>query len=251
MAVIRQTAGSTSDRSFSYLYIANVLSALLGTLTSAFVLIELLGFQGTLYVAGSLNAVLALSAFAISFTVVSVPSITKPISGQAPRPGLYGLPRSAILLLLFTTGLVSMGMEVVWIVKKHLRRGGILQTWYPGLDGDKAAGVSLIKALMQSFPYVRAFRSVDNHFGIHLLASMEPISIPSSSILATRMPPAAVSDFVEWGPETTPQEKFDLVLSHEIPFQQLVAEGPRVPAMRDDHPINEYFLLRDLFHFDR
>ena len=77
MAVIRQTARPTSERSFSYLYVANVLGALLGTLASAFVLIELLGFQGTLYVAGTLNTILALLAFRMSFRTLSSPSIEK------------------------------------------------------------------------------------------------------------------------------------------------------------------------------
>jgi predicted membrane-bound spermidine synthase len=121
MQVIRQTARPDSELSFSYLYIANVLGALAGTLVSAFVLIELLGFQGTLYVAGSLNAVLAVLAFAISSSVVASPPLVLPpaiersIFDQGPRLRLYGLPRSTSLFLLFTTGLVSMGMEVVWI----------------------------------------------------------------------------------------------------------------------------------------
>jgi hypothetical protein len=116
MAAIRQTARSASERSFSYLYVANVLGAPLGTLSSAFVLIELLGFQGTLFVAGSFNAVLALSAFAMSFAAFSSPStIEKPIYAKATAPRLYGLSPKAILIFLFTTGLVSMGMEVVWI----------------------------------------------------------------------------------------------------------------------------------------
>ncbi|MGA3071100.1 MAG: fused MFS/spermidine synthase [Terracidiphilus sp.] len=594
MAVIRQAARSTSERSFSYLYIANVLGAFLGTIVSAFVLIELLGFQGTLYVAGSLNAILALLAFAISFSLVSSPSIEMSNSRQATRTRLYGLPLRAILFFLFTTGLVSMGMEVVWIreftpylgnvvyafaailavyllatvvgsqdyrsrarsrqpgesasawgllalfavipvvaadprlplgaipivglrlcsivlfcamagfltpllvdswssgdpdragtayavniagsivgpliagfwllpwlgerwaifalsiplfaiaaltmlrkpsseigqpksglsprlkfalaavsaillfsmsrdfetifpvrevrrdytatvlaagkgfdrillvngvgmtsltpitkyiahlplafmsrppqnglvicfgmgtsfrsmlswgiptttvdlvpsvpalfgyfhadapklvssplarividdgrrfldgsnqtydvivvdpppppqaagssllysrefyevVKKHLRSDGILQTWYPGTMGDTATAVSISKALMQSFPYVRAFSSYDG-FGIHFLASMEPIPITPSSVLAERMPPAAASDFVEWGPQTTPQQQFELVLSRELTLENLVAEDPRVPAMRDDQPINEYYLLRSWLH---
>ncbi len=58
MAVIRQNARAASERSFSYLYVANVFGALLGTLASAFVLIEVLGFQGTLYVAATLNVTL-------------------------------------------------------------------------------------------------------------------------------------------------------------------------------------------------
>jgi predicted membrane-bound spermidine synthase len=97
MAVIRQTARSGSERSFSYLYVANVIGALLGTLASAFVFIELMGFQGTLYIAGSLNAALALLAFTISFSVVSSTSIEKPVIAQAVRPPLYGLPRFAVL----------------------------------------------------------------------------------------------------------------------------------------------------------
>jgi len=116
MAAIRQTAQPGSERSFSYLYVANVLGALLGTLASAFVLIELLGFRGTLFVAGSFNVLLALSAFAMSFAAVSTPTkIAKPIDAEPAAPRLYGLPPNAILTFLFTTGLVSMGMEVVWI----------------------------------------------------------------------------------------------------------------------------------------
>jgi len=44
---------------------------------------------------------------------------------------------------------------------------------------------------MESFPYVRAFQSYDG-FGIHFLASMKPLSHHLSSVLAARMPNAAV-----------------------------------------------------------
>jgi predicted membrane-bound spermidine synthase len=596
MAVIRQTARPTSERSFSYLYVANVFGALLGTIASAFVLIELLGFQGTLYVAGILNLILALLAFGISFRTLVSPSIEKSTSGPETRERLYGLPRSTVLLLLFTTGLVSMGMEVVWIrqftpylgnvvyafagilavyllatvvgsqdyrrwayshqpgesasawsllalfavipvaaadpllpfrlgsvdldalrfaaivffcalagfltpllvdswssgdpdragtayavnvagcivgplvagfgllpwlgerrativlsvplfaiatltallkpsseraqpklglnpklkfalatiaaillfrmshdyetqypvrevrrdytatvvatgkdfdrnllvngvgmtsltpitkymahlplafmsrppknglvicfgmgttfrsmlswgipttvvdlvpsvpalfgyyhadapklvssplarividdgrrfldgstqtydvivvdpppppaaagssllysrdfyevVKRHLRRDGILQMWYPAGDGDAATTVSVTKALMQSFPYVRAFLSFDR-CGIHFLASMEPLPMASSSVLAARLPSTAVSDLVEWGPQANPQQQFELVLPHELMLESLLADAPRTPAIRDDQPINEYYLLRRWFH---
>jgi len=77
---------------------------------------------------------------------------------------------------------------------------------------------------------------------------MEPIPLTSSSVLASRMSPAAASDFVEWGPRSTPQQQFEAVLSQELPLDQIVAEAPRTPAMLDDQPINEYFLLRQWFH---
>jgi spermidine synthase len=596
MQVIRQTARSASQRAFSYLYVANVVGALLGTIASAFVLIEIFGFQGTLYVAGCLNAVLAMLAFVLSFSVVPSASIEKSIPAETKQTRLYGLPNGAVLVLLFTTGLVSMGMEVVWIrqftpylgnvvyafagilvayllatvagsrayraqalthqagdsawawtllavfavipvvaadprlhlegfpagalrliaivffcgmagfltpllvdswsggdpdragtayavniagsilgplvagfwllpwlgerlavvafaiplfaiaaltvfkrpseaahveaglkpkvylviaaiaatvalglsqdyetrfavrevrrdytatviatgsgpdrflyvngvgmtgitpitkyiahlplafmarrpqnglvvcfgmgtsfrsmlswnipttsvdlipsvprmfpyyyadaatltnsplarivvddgrrfldgsnqtydvividpppppqaagssllysrefyeiIKKHLRKDGILQTWYPETMGDTATSVSVAKALMQSFPYVRAFRSFDQR-GIHYLASMEPIPATSSSVLVSRMPSAAVSDFVEWGPRSNPQQQFEAVLSQELALDQIVAAAPRTPTMVDDQPINEYFLLRQWFDFYR
>jgi predicted membrane-bound spermidine synthase len=592
MAAIRQTARPGSERSFSYLYLANVFGALLGTLAAAFVLIELLGFQGTLFVAGSFNALLALAAFAMSLAAVSATPIVKPIRTEVPAPRLYELPPRAILVLLFTTGLVSMGMEVVWIreftpylgpfvyafasilvvyllatllgsrryrnmahslppggsasawnflalcailpvvaadpllpvgesaglrliviaffcamagfltpllvdawssgnparagtayafnivgsilgplvagfwllpwlgerkavmalalplfaiaavmafrkptesaqprptlkprltfavstlaaillfsvshdyetkyavrevrrdyaatviatgrgfdrqlmvngvnmtvlspdnkfmvhlplafltrrpqngliicfgmgtgfrsmlswgipttavdlipsvpklfgyfhadapklmsspltrivtddgrrfldgstesydvividpppppqspgtsllysrefyavIKKHLRSGGILQEWFFDDRSDPAIKASTTKSLMQSFPYIRAFQYRSQAQGIYFLASMEPIPVTSSSELAARIPPAAATDFVEWGPASTAKDQYQLALSHELDLRQLIAQSPRTPALTDDAPINEYFLLRRWFH---
>jgi hypothetical protein len=42
----------------------------------------------------------------------------------------------------------------------------------------------------------------------------------------------------------TAEEQFDLILSNEIPVR-LQAESPRTPGLRDDLPVNEYFLLRN------
>lgn len=140
--------------------------------------------------------------------------------------------------------------EFYEVVKKHLRKDGIFQTWYPAADGDTATTVAITKALVESFPYVRAFYSFD-HAGIHYLASMTPIPATSSSELAARMPPEAVADLVEWGPKPTAQQQFELVLSSEQNVGQLIAENPRVPALCDDKPINEYDLLRDRFHLLR
>jgi spermidine synthase len=114
MSVIRATAASESERSFSYLYAANVLGALLGTVLSAFLLIELLGFKGTLYLTGALNFTIAAFATRISRTLPkqhSVTLVSKPSSSQL----LYGLPGKSVLWMLFTTGFVSMGLEVIWV----------------------------------------------------------------------------------------------------------------------------------------
>jgi predicted membrane-bound spermidine synthase len=135
------------------------------------------------------------------------------------------------------------------VIKKHLRPKGILQIWYPDSTGDATTTSSFTKALLQSFPYVRAFQSYDSQFGIHYLASMEPILPASSEVLASRLPAAAAADLVEWGPETSPQKQFDLVLSKELPLERLVAEDPKANALRDDKPVNEYYGLRRYLHF--
>jgi hypothetical protein len=60
------------------------------------------------------------------------------------------------------------------------------------------------------------------------------------------MPSAAVTDMMEWGPAATPDEEFQLVLSKKMTTEQLIGLSPLTPAMKDDRPINEYFLLRRL-----
>jgi predicted membrane-bound spermidine synthase len=134
--------------------------------------------------------------------------------------------------------------EFYEVVKEHLRPGGILQQWLP--RGDKALQASVARALSNSFPYVRVYTSIEG-WGWHFLASMRPIPIRTASELLARMPPAAVLDLMEWGPGKTPNEQFDRVLSTETTTGQLVALSPKIPALQDDRPVNEYFLLRALF----
>jgi len=141
--------------------------------------------------------------------------------------------------------------EFYQVVKRHLAEGGIFQNWYPQVDGDDASTASITKALKESFPYVRAFRSYDNNFGIHFLASLRPIPVETADVLASRVPAKAATDFLEWGPESSVQKEFDLVLSREISLQSLIDLDPTVPPVTDDEPINEYFLLRHRFHTAR
>ncbi|MGD0579714.1 MAG: hypothetical protein ABSC08_12375, partial [Bryobacteraceae bacterium] len=121
MAGIRTAFRAKSTTSFSYLYLANVLGAMAGAIGSAFIFIELLGFSKTLLIAAALNAVIAATAFAVAFArrhspggsalAASAASGPKAPAGEAPDSA----PASPIALpLLFTSGLASLGMEVVW-----------------------------------------------------------------------------------------------------------------------------------------
>ena len=137
------------------------------------------------------------------------------------------------------------------VVKEHLRSDGILQIWFPEqLGGDAGTTASIAKALKQSFPYVRAFQSFDN-FGIHFVASMQPLHGASASVLAARLPPAAAADFREWEPNLTVEQLFSRVLSQERSVEKMIAEDPSVPELEDDQPINEYYKLRSWFHYYR
>ena len=128
--------------------------------------------------------------------------------------------------------------------QKRLRPDGILQQWFPG--GDPATTASIARALKESFPYVRAFGSVEG-WGVHYLASSQPIPNRSASDLAQRLPASAAADLVEWGPLPTSEQMFAAVLDHEIPIDLLVGRDRHAPAMQDDRPINEYYLLRATF----
>jgi spermidine synthase len=133
--------------------------------------------------------------------------------------------------------------EFYSIAKVHLRSGGILQQWLP--DGDRATWASVAKALQESFACVRAFRSPGNP-GIHFLASTSSIPQESAAQLALHMPANAAKDLVEWGPALSSEQQFKAVLDGEVQLASLVQEDPEVPALADDRPVNEYFLLRRL-----
>jgi predicted membrane-bound spermidine synthase len=140
--------------------------------------------------------------------------------------------------------------EFYEVIKKHLRRGGILEEWFLDDRADPTIRASVVKTLKQAFPYVRAFPSYNQGgSGIYFLASMNPLPMTSSAVLAARMPAAAAADFVEWGPAKTPEQQFNVTLRRELNVDQLTAAAPRAPLTRDDAPINEYFLLRRWFHY--
>ena len=136
--------------------------------------------------------------------------------------------------------------EFYSIVKMRLRPGGILQQWLP--YGDAVVQASFAHALQQSFPYVRIFRALTgtpkNPGGFHFLASTRPIPGRTAAELANRTPAAATRDYVEWGPEATVEKQFAILLQSEMPLDQMLAEAPLAPALGDDQPMNEYYVVR-------
>src|SRR5579862_5585638 len=130
MAFVRERAGAGT--SFSFLYVANVLGAIAGTFLTAIVLIEMLGFRRTLWVAGAGNFTVAAVSLWLARQRPAVairpgeapPRETRRSSAKAPSPA-RGRSRQAavadrrpsvsfIKWVLFATGFVAMASEVVW-----------------------------------------------------------------------------------------------------------------------------------------
>jgi spermidine synthase len=113
MAAIKKLEGAGSTRAFSYLYLANVLGATAGTVIAALFLIELLGFQGTLWLAAVMNVALATTVLVLSRTPVGGAASPLPESATALDSAWEAFPASgATLGLLFLTGLTSMALGV-------------------------------------------------------------------------------------------------------------------------------------------
>lgn len=114
MPVIKKLSPGEAERSFSFLYLANLLGAACGTLVSAFILIELLGLKGTLFFAAGLNVLIAAAAFILP--AAGVPATAKGSGAAEPRyVPAAALPLGLGMGALFFLGLSSMGMEVVWM----------------------------------------------------------------------------------------------------------------------------------------
>ena len=130
--------------------------------------------------------------------------------------------------------------EFYELAKQHLNPHGILQTWVPG--GETSLVLATVRSVSESFPYTRGFGPVEGA-GIHLLASMEPIEPLNAGQLAARMPEKARKDLLEWSPTPDLAAYWGIVLSREVPIKESLDSV--VPArITDDHPYNEYFLLR-------
>jgi spermidine synthase len=113
MSFARCTLRSATT-SFSFLYLANVAGASVGTVLTAGVLVELLGFRKASVVAACVNFAIASAAYLLGGLYSYSSGLTARHADEpaASRPGSED--RRWICVVLFTTGLVSLAMEVVW-----------------------------------------------------------------------------------------------------------------------------------------
>jgi spermidine synthase len=128
------------------------------------------------------------------------------------------------------------------LVRQHLKPHGILQAWFPG--GERVTGQGFLRSLDNSFPHLRCFPSIEG-WGVHVLASMDPIEKQTPDQMAARMPADAKTDLMEWNISGDLSAYLEPVVSREVPIGALLTADPEV-QITDDDPLNEYFLLRQM-----
>lgn len=124
--------------------------------------------------------------------------------------------------------------------KEHLRPNGILQAWFPG--GDDKTGQAVLRSLRNSFPHLRCFASPGDS-GMLILASLDPIASLGPHEVAMAMPNAAADDLLEWSSTRSLPDYLAQILGGEFSIEQALDPDTRI-RITDDHPFNEYFLLR-------
>jgi spermidine synthase len=131
-------------------------------------------------------------------------------------------------------------VEFYRVARARLRPGGVLQQWVPG-NIEPRITQAVARSILASFPHVRMFQSYEA-WGFHFLASDRPLEIPTAAELAARLPPRARADLVEWTESKDPADVIGLVLGRERDPEAFVQGSDA--RITDDHPYNEYFLLR-------
>ena len=89
--------------------------------------------------------------------------------------------------------------EFYRLISKRLRPGGVLQQWFPGGTTQEAQAIA--RSLTDVFPYVRAYHW-SKDWGIHFLASNQPIRNLTQQEIQNNLPIAAHKDLLEWETDT-------------------------------------------------
>jgi len=130
--------------------------------------------------------------------------------------------------------------EFYELMKKRMRPESILQQWFPG--GPTVEAQAIARSLTEAFHYVRIY-TWSKEWGVHFLASDQPIEEPSIEEAMARLPPAAQKDLVEWEPHLSARALLTRVFSQKASVEKLLSDNKDI-AITDDRPFNEYYLLR-------
>ncbi|MFK7739595.1 MAG: fused MFS/spermidine synthase [Planctomycetota bacterium] len=135
--------------------------------------------------------------------------------------------------------------EFYEVLKPRLSETGVLQQWFPG--GEIGIARAVANTLSKSFPHVTIFRSFEPpHVGLHMIASKQPLAVPTPAEALSRMPEAARANLSEWTYGVPLEMAWKFVLDQLVPIETMLPED-RELVITDDRPFNEYFWLRRTF----
>ena len=127
------------------------------------------------------------------------------------------------------------------IVASRLSEGGIFQHWFP--SGEEKILNAMMRSLVEVFPHIRTYKSLEG-IGFHIFASMSPFEMPTAEEVISRLPANAKRDLMEWETRMDIKDYINLTLKREVPLSLLMNQEDDSVYISDDHPFNEYFLLR-------
>ncbi|MHB8883031.1 MAG: fused MFS/spermidine synthase [Thermodesulfovibrionales bacterium] len=130
--------------------------------------------------------------------------------------------------------------EFYAIARQHLNKGGILHQWFP--HGEDRILFATARSLVNSFRFVKAYRSVEG-WGVHLIASDKELIGISPAKMVSVMPPKAAADILESYPGKDLREVVGTVVERAVPMRRLL-DRDRSVVITDDRPFNEYYMLR-------
>lgn len=128
------------------------------------------------------------------------------------------------------------------LVKKRLKKGGILQQWIPVCELGTFQAAA--RSILNSFPYVLVLPSAEG-WGAHFIASSDPIPRLTVEELIAKIPLRAQMDFMEWYQEKNLRKALAPIVNPKINLSKILSADPEI-RITDDRPYNEYYLLRRL-----
>jgi spermidine synthase len=139
---------------------------------------------------------------------------------------------------------VLMTQEFYQEARQRLAPGGLL-TSFVGWGPDTK---TLIRTFRTAFRYMMVIRGL-NGFGMYMMGSQSPISLPTRQILTAFGSPAASAD-LRGAPDYKPQptSAWPQIIHQQIWLRNNQVSGYTGPGplLTDNHPLSEYFLLAEL-----
>jgi len=135
------------------------------------------------------------------------------------------------------------------LIAARLNEGGILANWIPN-HGNTFLTQRILAAMMAHFKYIKIFKSIEG-WGIHILASNNPIPSLTTQQYIDKLPARAKTDLMEYHRGVSLDSIAQNSL-HEVNLKNFIPDLEKMPPpLSDDRLYNEFYLLHRIRTFLR